>query len=80
MVKIRLARIGAKKSPFYRIVVADAKTPRNGRSIAELGYYDPTKNPTVLKIDVAEAQKWLKTGAVPTDKAKSLLIKAGAYE
>lgn len=76
-VKIRLKRLGAKKAPFYRIVVADSRTSRNGKSIAELGYYDPTKEPAVLKVDEEEAKKWLSTGAQPSDTAKALLKKAG---
>lgn len=76
-VKIRLKRLGAKKAPFYRIVVADSRTSRNGKSIAEIGYFDPTKEPVVLKIDEEEAKKWLSTGAQPSDTAKALLKKAG---
>ena len=76
-VKIRLKRLGAKKAPFYRIVVADSRTSRNGKSIAEIGYYDPTKEPAVLKVDDDEAKKWLSNGAQPSDTAKVLLKKAG---
>ncbi len=76
-VKIRLKRLGAKKAPFYRIVVADSRTSRNGKSIAEIGYYDPTKEPAVLKVDEDEAKKWLSNGAQPSDTAKVLLKKAG---
>jgi len=76
MVKIRLKRMGAKKAPFYRVVVADSRTPRDGRVLAELGVYDPTKNPTVLRIDTDEAKKWLDNGAQPTDTVRSLLKKA----
>jgi len=76
-VKIRLTRLGAKKKPFYRIVVAESRTPRDGRSIAEIGYYDPTKNPSVLKVNTDEAKKWLQNGAAPTDTVKSLFKKAG---
>ena len=76
-VRIRLKRLGAKKAPFYRIVVADSRTPRNGKSIAEIGYYDPTKEPVELKVDADEAKKWLETGAQPSDTAKALLKKAG---
>ena len=79
-VKIRLKRLGAKKSPFYRIVVADSRTPRGGKAIEELGYYDPTKEPVALKVDVEGAKKWLGNGAQPTDTAKALLKKAGVYE
>ena len=76
-VKIRLKRLGAKKAPFYRIVVADSRTSRNGKSIAEIGYYYPTKEPAVLKVDEDEAKKWLSNGAQPSDTAKALLKKAG---
>ncbi|MDR1644029.1 MAG: 30S ribosomal protein S16 [Clostridiales bacterium] len=77
MVKIRLKRLGAKKAPFYRIVVADSRTPRDGKSIAELGIYDPTKNPSVLNVNLEEAKKWISNGAQPTDTVRSLLKKAG---
>ena len=66
-VKIRLRRMGAKKAPFYRIVVADSRYPRDGRFIEEIGYYNPTKDPAEVKIDVEKAQKWISTGAQPTD-------------
>ena len=72
-VKIRLRRMGAKKAPFYRIVVADSRYPRDGRFIEELGYYDPTKEPSVVKIDMEKAQKWIANGAQPTDTVKKLL-------
>ena len=78
MVKIRLRRMGAKKAPFYRIVVADSRYPRGGRFIEELGYYDPTKDPKVVKIDMEKAQKWIANGAKPTDTVKSLLKQQGA--
>ena len=74
-VRIRLKRLGAKKAPFYRIVVADSRTSRNGRSIEEIGIYDPTKEPVVLKVDAAN--KWLANGAQPSDTVKALLKKAG---
>ena len=77
MVKIRLKRMGAKKAPFYRIVVADARTPRDGKVLAELGIYDPTKKPSMLKVDVEEANKWISNGAQPTDTVKALIKKAG---
>ena len=80
MVKIRLTRLGAKKKPFYRIVVTDSKVARNGKNIAELGYYDPTTEPVALKINSEEAKKWLSNGAQPTDTAKALLKKAGVIE
>ncbi len=76
-VKIRLKRMGAKKSPFYRIVVADSRTPRDGKAIAELGYYDPTKEPITLKVEADEAKKWLNNGAIPSDTVRSLFTKAG---
>lgn len=77
-VKIRLKRLGAKKAPFYRIVVADSRSPRNGKSIAEIGYYDPTKEPAILKVKNEEAQKWIGNGAQPTDTVRALLKKSGA--
>ncbi len=72
-VKIRLRRMGAKKAPFYRIVVADSRYPRDGRFIEEIGYYDPTKEPNVVKVDTEKAQKWIKNGAQPTDTVKKIL-------
>ena len=75
-VRIRLKRLGAKKAP-YRIVVADSRTSRNGRSIEEIGIYDPTKEPVVLKVDAEAANKWLANGAQPSDTVKALLKKAG---
>ncbi len=72
-VKIRMRRMGSKKAPFYRIVVADSRYPRDGRFIEELGYYDPTKNPSVIKVDVEKANKWIATGAQPTDTVKKIL-------
>ncbi len=78
MVKIRLRRMGAKKAPFYRIVVADSRYPRDGRFIEEIGTYDPTAEPSVLKVDAERAQAWIKTGAQPTETVKALLKKAGA--
>lgn len=77
MVKIRLRRMGAKKRPFYRVVVADARSPRDGRYIDEIGYYDPTKDPAVIKIDEDKAIRWINNGAQPTDTARSLLQKTG---
>ena len=76
-VKIRLRRIGAKKSPFYRIVVADSRYPRDGRFIEEIGYYDPTTEPTTLKVDAEKVQKWVSTGAQPTDTVKAIFKKNG---
>ena len=72
-VKIRLRRMGAKKAPFYRIVVADSRYPRDGRFIEEVGYYDPTKDPSVIKVDAEKAKKWIQNGAQPTDTVKALL-------
>ena len=76
-VKIRLRRIGAKKAPFYRVVVADSRYPRDGRFIEEIGYYDPTKEPAVVSIDTEKAAQWMKNGAQPTDTVKALLKKNG---
>ena len=73
MVKIRLRRMGAKKAPFYRVVVADSRYPRDGRFIEEIGYYDPTKEPSVVSIDKEKADKWLANGAQLTDTVKKLL-------
>ena len=69
--------MGAKKAPFYRIVVADSRYPRDGRFIEEIGYYDPTTDPAELKVDTERAQAWIKTGAQPTETVKALLKKAG---
>ena len=77
MVKIRLRRMGAKKAPFYRIVIADSRYPRDGRFIEEIGYYDPMKEPVVIKIDEDKAKEWLTKGAQPTETVKSLLKKSG---
>ena len=74
-VKIRLRRMGAKKAPFYRVVVAESRYPRDGRFIEEIGYYDPTKDPVVVNIDTAKAEEWIKKGAQPTDTVKRLLKK-----
>jgi small subunit ribosomal protein S16 len=74
-VKIRLRRMGAKKAPFYRIVVADSRYPRDGRFIEEVGYYDPTKEPSVVKVDAEKVKKWLANGAQPTDTVRVLLKK-----
>lgn len=75
-VKIRLRRMGAKRAPFYRVVVADSRYPRDGRFIEEIGTYDPMKNPAEIKIDADKAQKWLANGAQPTDTVRSLLKKS----
>ena len=77
MVKMRLRRMGSKGAPFYRIVVADSRSPRDGRFIEEIGYYDPTKNPSVVKVDQELAQKRLSQGAQATDTVKKLLKIAG---
>lgn len=74
-VKIRLRRMGAKKSPFYRIVVADSRYPRDGRFIEEIGYYNPLKDPAVVKVDSEKAKKWVANGAQPTDTVKTLFKK-----
>ena len=76
MVKIRLRRMGAKKAPFYRVVVADSRFDRDGRFIEEIGYYDPTKEPSVVKIDAEKAKQWLDNGAQPTDTVREILKKA----
>lgn len=77
MVKIRLRRMGAKKAPFYRIVVADARSPRDGRYIEEIGTYDTLTNPATINVDVEKAKTWIKNGAQPTDTVRGLLKKAG---
>ena len=74
-VKIRLRRVGAKKAPFYRVVVADSRFPRDGRFIEEIGTYDPNKEPSEIKIDADRAREWIKTGAQPTDTVRALLKK-----
>lgn len=76
-VKMRLKRMGAKKRPFYRIVVADSRFPRDGRFIEEIGYYNPIETPTVVKIEKDLAIKWLENGATPTDTVRDLLSKEG---
>lgn len=77
MVKMRLRRIGAKKAPFYRIVVADSRYPRDGRFIEEIGTYDPLASPSKVNVDAERALAWIKTGAQPTETVKALLKKAG---
>ena len=77
MVKIRLRRMGAKKAPYYRIVVADARSPRDGRCIEEIGTYNPLNQPATVTVDVEKAQNWIKNGAQPTDTVRSLLKNAG---
>lgn len=76
-VKIRLKRLGAKKAPFYRIVVADSRYPRDGRFVEEIGYYDPTKEPSVINVDADKAKAWIAKGAQPTDTVKGILKKEG---
>ena len=76
-VKIRLRRMGAKKAPFYRIIVADSRSPRDGKFIEEVGYYNPMTNPADIKVDAEKVQKWLDNGAQPTETVKSILNKSG---
>ncbi len=76
-VKIRLKRMGAKKSPFYRIIVADSRSPRDGKVIEEIGYYNPVVEPADIKIDEEKAMKWLRDGAQPTDTVRDILKKQG---
>ena len=76
-VKIRLRRMGAKKAPFYLVVVADSRYPRDGRFIEEIGYYDPTQEPAIVKIDMDKANEWIKKGAQPTDTVRALLKTCG---
>ena len=80
MVKIRLRRLGAHKKPFYRVVVADSRAPRDGKFIEEIGYYDPMKEPKVIEINAELAKKWLENGAQPTDTVKKLFKNAGIVE
>ncbi|MBO5453804.1 MAG: 30S ribosomal protein S16 [Clostridia bacterium] len=75
-VKIRLRRMGSKKAPFYRVVVADSRFPRDGRFIEEIGTYNPLKQPSEIKIDAEKAKKWIANGAQPTDTVKAMLKKA----
>ena len=79
-VKMRLKRMGAKKAPFYRIVVADSRSPRDGRFIEKLGYYNPLKNPAEIVVDEEITLKWLNNGAIPTDTVRNLLSKAGVMK
>jgi len=80
MVRIRLTRMGAKKKPFYRIVVADSRSPRDGRSIENLGYYNPMTEPATLKVDVEKADQWIKNGAQPSETVANLLARARAAQ
>ena len=79
-VKLRLKRMGAKKAPYYRVVVADSRSPRDGRFIEAVGTYNPLATPTEIKIDEEKAMKWLNNGAIPTDTVKNLFSKAGIME
>ena len=79
-VKIRLKRMGAKKAPFYRIVVADSRAPRDGRFIDEIGYYNPLTDPSIVKIDEEKAISWIKNGAQPSDRVKKLFVTTGIAE
>lgn len=79
-VKIRLKRIGAKKAPFYRIVVADSRSPRDGRFIEEIGHYDPNANPPAITLDNDKAKAWMQKGAQPTETVRSILKKSGVIE
>lgn len=79
-VKIRLTRMGDKKAPFYRVIVADSRAPRDGKFIDIIGTYNPLKDPAEIKIDTQKAEKWLKNGATPTDTARDILVKSGVIE
>ncbi len=80
MVKIRLKRMGMKKKPFYRIVIADSRSPRDGRFIESIGYYNPVAEPAEIKVDNEKAIAWIKNGAQPTDTVRSILKKSGAIQ
>ncbi|MBS6366385.1 MAG: 30S ribosomal protein S16 [Clostridiales bacterium] len=80
MVKIRLRRMGAKKNPFYRIVVADSRSPRDGRCIEEIGTYNPLTDPATVQVDADKVKAWIQNGAQPTDTVRGLLKKAGVIE
>jgi len=80
MVRIRLTRMGAKKKPFYRIVVADSRSPRDGRSIENLGYYNPMTEPATLKVDLEKADQWIKNGAQPSETVANLIARARAAQ
>lgn len=79
-VKIRLTRLGDKKAPFYRVIVADSKAPRDGKFIDIIGTYNPLTDPAEIKIDVEKASKWIKNGATPTETAKAILKKSGVIQ
>lgn len=78
--KIRLKRMGMKKKPFYRVVVADINSPRDGRFVEEIGFYDPMTEPATINIDTEKAKKWLQNGALPTETVRHLLEKSGTIE
>ncbi|MGI9859794.1 30S ribosomal protein S16 [Moorella naiadis] len=78
--KIRLKRMGAKKAPFYRLVVADSRSPRDGRVVEEIGYYNPVKQPVEIKVDEEKALRWLNTGAQPSETVRALFKKAGVWQ
>ncbi|WP_258361062.1 30S ribosomal protein S16 [Moorella sulfitireducens (nom. illeg.)] len=78
--KIRLKRMGAKKAPFYRVVVADSRSPRDGRVIEEIGFYNPVKQPAEINVDEEKALRWLNTGAQPSETVRALLKKAGVWQ
>jgi len=80
MLKIRLRRMGAKKAPFYRIIVADSRAPRDGAFVEEIGYYNPLTNPAEIKVDNEKAADWMRKGAQPTDTVRALLKKSGAIQ
>ena len=80
MVKMRLKRLGAKKAPFYRVIVADSRSPRDGRFIDEIGYYNPLTTPAEIKLDAEKAKKWIQNGAQPTETVKALLKKSGIVD
>jgi small subunit ribosomal protein S16 len=79
-VKMRLKRMGAKKAPFYRVIVADSRSPRDGRFIDEIGYFNPLTNPAEIQLDAEKAKKWISNGAQPTDTVKALLKKSGIVD
>ena len=79
-VKMRLRRMGMKKAPFYRVIVADSRSPRDGRFIEEIGYYNPLTNPAEIKIDAEKAKKWIANGAQPTETVKALLKNTGIID
>lgn len=79
-VKMRLTRMGQKKAPFYRVIIADSRSPRDGRFIDEVGYYNPLTNPAEIKIDAEKAKQWIANGAQPTETVKALLKKSGIVD